>query len=87
MLPISMYLQNFIKIFDVANGIWQSFCIGLVNMNVYAKFYQNIPYAINGQFSLFHNLDLGKDATEGKWYFGLKIFYLNYRRTYMLTDI
>ena len=25
------------------NGIWQSICLHLVNSNVYAKFYQNIP--------------------------------------------
>ena len=28
----------------MTNGIWQSLELELVNINVYAKFYQNIPY-------------------------------------------
>ena len=29
----------------MTNGIWQSLGLDLVNINVYAKFYKNIPYA------------------------------------------
>ena len=28
----------------MANDIWQSLGLDLVNINVYAKFYQNIPH-------------------------------------------
>ena len=54
----------------LTNAIWQYLRLGLVTINVYAKCYQNIPYGsrVMGNFLIFHNLDLGKASTNGKWY-------------------
>ena len=52
------------------NGIWQSTGLDLVNINVYAKFHQNIPYGStdNASFIFFQNCDLGKASTDDKWH-------------------
>ena len=46
------------------NGICKSIGIDRVNINVYAKFHQNVQEL--GQVSLFQNLDLGKASTNNK---------------------
>ena len=56
----------------MTNGICQSLQLVRVNINVCAKFYQNIPYGpVVMEFSLFQNLGLGTASTNGKWYFAI----------------
>ena len=48
------------------NAISQSLRLDLVNINVYAKVYQNIPLSSRGLFSLFQNLNLGNASANPK---------------------
>ena len=51
------------------NVISQSLGLDLVNINVYAKVYQNIPLSSrDGLFSLFQNLSLGIASANPKWH-------------------
>ena len=43
MLHTNMCNVHFRLLFQMINCIWQSLFLDLVNINVYAKFYQNIP--------------------------------------------
>ena len=43
------------------------FGLDRVNINVYAKIHQNIPWEL-GPVSLFQNWDLGKASTDDKWH-------------------
>ena len=54
------------KLRPMTNAILQSLMLGLVNVNMYAKFCHNIPYGSRVNFSLSHNLDLGKASTNAK---------------------
>ena len=40
--------------------------LDLVNINLSAKFYQNIPNGLRVKFHCFHNLNLGKTSTNPK---------------------
>ena len=52
---------------SMINCIWQSLCLDLVNINMCAKFYQDIQ--TYGQFHIFlQNLNLGKASTNDKWH-------------------
>ena len=46
--------------------ILQFFELDLVNINVSAKFYQNIPNGLRVKFHCFQNLNLGKTSTNPK---------------------
>ena len=48
------------------NVILQFFELDLVNINVSAKFYQNIPNGLIVKFHCFQNLSLGKTSTNPK---------------------
>ena len=48
------------------NVILQFIELDLVNINVSAKFYQNIPNGLRVQFNCFQNLNLGKTSTNPK---------------------
>ena len=48
------------------NKILQFLELDLVNINVSAKFYQNIPNGLNVKFHCFQNLNLGKTSTNPK---------------------
>ena len=47
----------------MTNGIWQSFWLALVNINVNAIFHQNIPHGSRdrGSFTFFYNSDIGNN--------------------------
>ena len=55
------------------NVISQSLGLDLVNINVYAKVYQNIPLSLRDSafFSLFQNMALGKDSSVDKGRFAI----------------
>ena len=66
---------NFFRIWSSAkprplkNVISQSLGLDLVNINVYAKVYQNIPLSQEtGLCSLFQNLNLGNASANPKWH-------------------
>ena len=68
-LSISMYMQNFITTFHSVQKIaplslFQNLDLG--NINVSAKFYQNIPNGLRVNFHSFQNLNLGKTSTNPK---------------------
>ena len=76
-LSISMCMQNFITVFFTVlqigpfslfqNVISQSLGLDLVNINVYAKVYQNIPFSSRDRaIFTFQNLPLGKASTNEK---------------------
>ena len=48
------------------NVILQFLELDLVNINVSAKFYQNIPNGLRVKFHCFQNLNLGKTSTNPK---------------------
>ena len=48
------------------NVILQFFELDLVNINVSAKFYQNIPNVLRVKFHCFQTLNLGKTSTNPK---------------------
>ena len=48
------------------NVILQFLDLDLVNINVSAKFYQNIPNGLRVKFHCFKNLNLGKTSTNPK---------------------
>ena len=48
------------------NVILQFLELDLVNINVSAKFYQNIPNGLKVKFHCFQNLNLGKTSTNPK---------------------
>ena len=48
------------------NVILQFLELDLVNVNVSAKFYQNIPNGLSVKFHCFQNLNLGKNSTNPK---------------------
>ena len=48
------------------NVILQFLELDLVNINVSAKFYQNIPNGLRVKFHSFQNLNLGKTSTNPK---------------------
>ena len=48
------------------NVILQFIELDLVNINVSAKFYQNIPNGLRVKFQCFQNLNLGKTSTNPK---------------------
>ena len=48
------------------NVILQFLELDLVNINVSAKFYQNIPNGLRVEFHCFQNLNLGKTSTNPK---------------------
>ena len=48
------------------NVILQFFELDLVNINVFTKFYQNIPNCLRVKFHCFQNLYLGKITTNPK---------------------
>ena len=50
----------------MTNVILQFFELDLVNNNVSAKFYQNIPNGLRVKIHFFQNLDLGKTSTNSK---------------------
>ena len=52
-------------------GHSQSLGLDLVNINFYAKVYQNIPLSLRDKFSLFQNLALGKASTDDKCHFAI----------------
>ena len=44
--PVSLFQNDDLgKASTKTNGIWQSVQLGLININVYTKFYPNIPYS------------------------------------------
>ena len=51
------------------NVILQFLELDLVNINVSAKFYQNIPNGLRVKFHCFQNLNLGKTSTNPKCHF------------------
>ena len=54
------------------NDISQSLWLDLVNINVYAEVYQNIPFSSRIRpFSLIQNLALGKASTYDKCHFAI----------------
>ena len=53
------------------NDISQSLGLDLVNINVYAEVYQNIPLREIRPFSLFQNFALGKASTDDKCHFSI----------------
>ena len=48
------------------NVILQFLELDLVNINVSAKFYQNIPNGLRVEFHCFQNLNLGKTSPNSK---------------------
>ena len=50
------------------NVILQFLELDLVNINVSAKFYQNIPNGLRVKFHCFQNLNLGKTSTNLKYH-------------------
>ena len=50
----------------IKNVSSQSLGLDLVNINVYAKVYQNIPFSSRVNFHFFQNLNLGKTSTNHK---------------------
>ena len=50
------------------NVILQFLELDLVNINVSAKFYQNIPNSLRVKVHCFQNLNLGKTSTSPKCY-------------------
>ena len=82
LLSISMFTQKFIKLFQslfhffriwrsakprpMINVILQFLELDLVNINVSAKFYQNIPNRLRVKFHCFQNLNLDKTSTNPK---------------------
>ena len=50
----------------MTNVILQFLELDLVNINVFAKFYQNIPNGLRVKFHCFQNLNLGKTSTNRK---------------------
>ena len=64
---------------DKKNVSWQSLGLDLVNINVYAKVYQNIPLSLRDGaiFTFFRILALGKASTDDKChlqFIGLDLF-------------
>ena len=62
---------HFFRIWSLAkprpiNVILQFLGLDLININVSAKFYQNIPYGLRVEFHCFQNLNLGKTWTNPK---------------------
>ena len=53
------------------NVILQFLELDLVNINVSAKFYQNIPNGLRVKFHCFQNLALGKASTDDKCHFAI----------------
>ena len=54
------------------NIISQSLGLDLVNINVYAKVYQNIPLSLrDGAIFTFQNLALGTASTDDKCHFAI----------------
>ena len=55
------------------NDISQTLGLDLVNFNVYAKVYQNIPLSSRDRaiFTFFQNLALGKASTDDKCHFAI----------------
>ena len=55
------------------NVISQSLGLDLVNINVYATVYQNIPLSLRDRaiFIFFQNLALGKASTDDKCHFAI----------------
>ena len=51
---------------SMINVILQFLELDLVNINVFAKFYQNIPNGLRVKFHCFQNLNLGKTSTNPK---------------------
>ena len=54
----------------IPNDIWQSLGLHPVNINAYAKFYQNIPDSLRDRaiFTLNLNLNLGNASANPKWH-------------------
>ena len=50
------------------NVILQFLELDLVNINVSAKFYQNIPNSLRVKCHCFQNLNIGKTSTNPKWH-------------------
>ena len=65
--PLSLF-QNLElgKASTMINVILQFLGLDLVNINVSAKFYQNIPNGLRVKFHCFQNLNLGKTSTNPK---------------------
>ena len=59
------------------NVILQFLELDLVNINVSAKFYQNIPNGLRVKFHCFHNLNLGKTSTNPKCHLTISKFHHN----------
>ena len=53
---------------SMINVIFQFLELDLVNINVSAKFYQNIPNGLRVKLNCFQNLNLGKTSTKSKCY-------------------
>ena len=68
--PFSLFrIWSSAKPRPMKNVISQSLGLDLVNTNVYAKVYQNIPSVQEiGLFSHFQNLNLGNASANPKWY-------------------
>ena len=58
------------------NVILQFLELDLVNINVSAKFYQNIPNGLKVKFHNFQNLNLGKTLTNPKMSFDYLMGYI-----------
>ena len=71
--PLSLFrIWSSAKPRPMKNIISQSLGLDLVNINVYATVYQNIPLSLrDGPFSLFQNLALGKASIDDKCHFAI----------------
>ena len=68
--PVSLFSESEPR--PIPNVIWLSHGLHHVNINVYAKFHQNIPLSSRvGPFSVFQNLALGKASTDDKCHFAI----------------
>ena len=63
--PLSLFSEFGARMINV---ILQFLELDLVNINVSAKFYQNIPNGLRVKFHCFQNLNLGKTSTNPKFH-------------------
>ena len=66
--PFSLFFRiwRLAKPRQMINVILQFLELNLVNINVSAKFYQNIPNGLRVKFHIFQNFELGKTSTNPK---------------------
>ena len=63
---------------SMKNDISQSLGLDLVNINVYAEVYQNIPLSSRDKaIFTFQNLELGKASTDDKCHFAIVSFFFS----------